>query len=772
MNRMFRSLLTISCLIGAGAGIAAAADTPASPGASAADSGTLMEVVVTARRYAEDLQNVPLAVTALSAAALETQDVTNLQDMNSFVPNMKISADRATTATINVYIRGVGQADPLWGNEPAVGVYIDDVYLARPQAALLDVLDVQDIEVLRGPQGTLYGKNTIAGAIKYVTRDIDGPASLTASETVGNYNEHDEKLSFSMPLIEDHVYFGVSLAELQHDGYGQVVPQTGIPPSPYNYYGEPLSNKDVFAARANLTIKWGESSKLRIVADDVLDNSNAAGGQVENTVFFPQLSNPFDMRNDMPVNEDYSHRSSLSGTYTQNLTDQLSMKLVAGYIEGKSQQFINFAEQNFNLFEVPGYFHDQQSSGEAQLTFKNDLVTAVGGLYYLDGTACGDYNASIDAVTVYVTELVEGCVLTKSSAIYGDTAWKLTDRLNLDAGLRWNEDQKTAGVYQGDYVSLPPTQLLPNQQFFNPAAVPAGFIPAPGVVTNYTGQRSFVNVTPRLGLDYHFTDHVMAYVSYSRGFLSGGFDMRGNALLYPQTQNGYNSETADSYEAGIKSTLLDDTLLLNFTVFYDPYKNAQIPIQQLVQEPGGSTANLTAEINAGEQVNQGAELESVWRPTKALTIALNVGYLDSYYLDFLIPCNVFTAAAGCAGNTGNVNVASENRPINAPMWTASTNATYAWNLGSGSLLARAGYDWRSFTKVAATFASPTDQPAYGLLNAGLAYTTTSKAWRFSIDGKNLTDKFHRVAGYDFGAISQIGYYGPPRTITGTAAYHF
>ncbi len=232
MNRMFRTLLTVTCLIGAGAGIAAAADTPAAPGASAADSGTLMEVVVTARRYAEDLQNVPLAVTALSAAALETQDVTNLQDMNSFVPNFKISADRATTATINVYIRGVGQADPLWGNEPAVGVYIDDVYLARPQAALLDVLDVQDIEVLRGPQGTLYGKNTIAGAIKYVTRDIDGPASLTASETVGNYNEHDEKLSFSTPLIEDHVYFGVSLARLQHDGYGEVVAQTGVAAEP------------------------------------------------------------------------------------------------------------------------------------------------------------------------------------------------------------------------------------------------------------------------------------------------------------------------------------------------------------------------------------------------------------------------------------------------------------------------------------------------------------------------------------------------------------
>ena len=209
---------------------------------------------------------MPIAVTALSAATIEVQDVTNLEDLNSFVPNFKISADRATSSTINVYIRGVGQSDPLWGFEPGVGVYIDDVYLARPQTALLDVIDVQDLEILRGPQGTLYGKNTIAGAHQVRdsrhrrTRDAD------ASVTGGNYGEHDEKLYFSTPVIDDHVYFGSALADLQHDGYGEVVAQ----PEPHRAptLGEDLSNKDVLAGRANLTIKWGESSKLKIIADD------------------------------------------------------------------------------------------------------------------------------------------------------------------------------------------------------------------------------------------------------------------------------------------------------------------------------------------------------------------------------------------------------------------------------------------------------------------------------------------------------------------------
>ncbi len=766
-------------------GAARAADAEVAPN----DTAQLQEVVVTARRVAENLQNVPIAVTDLSAATLQARDVTNLQDLNSFVPNLKISADRATSSTINVYIRGVGQSDPLWGFEPGVGVYVDDVYLARPQTALLDVIDVQDLEILRGPQGTLYGKNTLAGAIKYTTREIDGPMWLTASVTAGNYNERDEKLSFSTPVIDDHVYFGIALANLKHSGYGHVIPQPGEPA--VDVGSDDVSNKDVQAARANLTIKWGESSKLKLIADDILDNSNAAGGQRLNNYLVPALSNPFDMRTDMPVNRDFSHRSGESATYTQNLTEQLALKVVAAYYKGRSEQFINFAELDQNLFEVPGAYHDQQSSGEAQLNFHNDLVTAVGGFFYMDSTACGAYNASIGTLTLlgipafdeYITELVSGCVLTKSSAVYADTAWKLTDQLNLDVGVRWNEDDKTAQVFQEDYASLAPTQLLPGQRFFSPGQAPAGFLAIPGVVTDYTGKRAFVNTTPRLGFDYHWTPHIMTYVSYSRGFKSGGFDMRGNAAVFPGTEQGYSSETADNYEAGIKTTLLNDTLLFNFTVFYDPYRNAQIPIQQFVSYLGTPT-NLTAILNAGKQINQGAELETVWRPMQPLTLGLNLGYLDSYYKDILVPCSIFTAAVGCGASAATLNIADANRPLNAPNWTISANASYLWTLAPGELVARMGYDWRGFTKVAANFASPTDQPAYGLLNGGIAFTTNDRAWRLSIDGKNLTNRYYRVAGYDFGGppigpansfiggISQIGFYGPPRTYAVTLTYHF
>ncbi|HUO95304.1 MAG TPA: TonB-dependent receptor [Steroidobacteraceae bacterium] len=766
---------------------------PAAPSV-AADTGQLETIVVTARRRSENLQNVPLAVTAVSADQILAQDITNLEDLNSLVPNMKISAGRATSSTINVYIRGVGQSDPLWGFEPGVGIYIDDVYMARPQGALLDVLDVDRLEVLRGPQGTLYGKNTIAGAIKYVTRDITGPAAGNFSLATGSYGELDAKASYSMPLA-DHVYFGIALADLQHSGYGEVVAQAGTTPSPYNHVGEGVSDKDILAARANLTFTWGESSKLKFVADTTQDNSHAAGGQRLNDgyalgkglvsatgipVAVPALDSRYDTRTDMPVDKDFFYRSGISGTYTQGLGGGFDLKVVGAYREGHGRQFIDFEELNSNLFQVPARYRERQSSAETQLTFTNDLVKAVGGVFYMDGLACGDYNASLGIVAfagLQLTSLVDGCVDTKSTSVYADTAWKVTERFNIDAGLRWNQDKKSAQVYQAQWGSPAASPLPANQGIFDlqdPTQPPPGYFfypsAAAGILSNYTAARTFSNVSPRLGVDFHLTDKVMAYLSYSKGFKSGGFDMRGNALLYPQTKNGYDSEIANSYEAGFKSTLLDNTLLLNVTLFYDPYTDAQIGVQQFV-----GTSNVTAVLNAGKQMNRGVEIETQWKPVRAATLGLNVGYLDSYYEDFIVGCTALTP--GCSPNS-TINVADQNRPINAPAWTIDASVAYSWMLSGGDITARANYDFRSFTKVANTTASVTDQPAYGIVDVGLAYTTSDKGWRWSLDVKNLTDKWYRVAGYDFGTtgltagVSQIGFYGAPRTVSVGVSHHF
>ena len=329
---LFSLCLMAMTLLPGGSASAQTAAADGSDAAGGADGGGLQEVVVTARRRVENLQDVPIAVTAVSANTLEQRNVTNLQDLNSFVPNFKISADRATNATINVYIRGVGQSDPLWGFEPGVGVYLDDVYLARPQSALLDVYDVDRIEVLRGPQGTLYGKNTIAGAIKYVSRDIVGPATATATVIAGNYGELDEKVSFSAPIVDQHVYFGAAAANFKRDGFGQVVDSA----SPYNHNGEDVSNKDVLAARGTLAFLWGSSSKLRLNVFTIQDNSHAAGGQRLNDFIAPALDSRYDTRTDMPVSQDRYIRNGEYASYTQDLAPNLGLKVVGAYIQDEA----------------------------------------------------------------------------------------------------------------------------------------------------------------------------------------------------------------------------------------------------------------------------------------------------------------------------------------------------------------------------------------------------------------------------------------------------
>jgi iron complex outermembrane recepter protein len=528
--------------------------------------------------------------------------------------------------------------------------------------------------------------------------------------------------------------------------------------------GEDVSNKDVLAARGNLTFVWGNASKLRLLADTVQDNSNAAGGQRLNNFIQPHLNSRYDQRTDMPVDRDEFRFSGYSATYTQALSDAWGFKAVAAYRQGSGRQFIDFDELNLNLFQVPARYSDHQASGETQLSYAGSGWKGVGGLYYFSGAACGAFDASLGGF--HLTSLTDGCVHTQSTAVYFDTTWSLTDRLNLDAGARWNRDDKKATVFVAQYLGVLPA----NATLFDPTALPPGFRLL-AVQTDYTNSRRFSNVSPRLGSDYHITPDVMTYVNYSRGFKSGGFDMRGNAAANPATRNGYDAETADNYEAGIKSTLFDKRLQLNLTVFYTPYKDVQITTQQF-QIVAGRPTNVTAVLNAGKQINEGVELESAWRPIRPLTLALNAGYLNAYFQDFLVGCT--PPAAGCT-----VNATALNRPINAPRWTSSLIGTYVWSLGRGDLSAHADYQYRSATKVANTTPSVTDQSAYSLVDLGLSYSLDA-TWRFALEGKNVLDRRYRVAGYDFGnpgagatgGLSQIGFYGPPRTATLTATYQY
>src|SRR5687767_7518560 len=232
-----------------------------------ADAAELSEITVTARRREETLQEVPVAVTAFTETAVEELNIEDLGDLDAFVPNLTIYSARGSSSTVTAYIRGVGQSDPLWGVDPGVGIYLDDVYIARPQGALLDVLDVDRIEVLRGPQGTLYGKNTIGGAIKYITKPLLPEFGGHASVTVGNYSQLDVKASLNAPLGSDAVVGRFAVASLNRDGFGE-----------NRFTDAEVSDKEILVARGSIGFYPTETFNVLVSGDWLDDQSGVRGG--------------------------------------------------------------------------------------------------------------------------------------------------------------------------------------------------------------------------------------------------------------------------------------------------------------------------------------------------------------------------------------------------------------------------------------------------------------------------------------------------------------
>ena len=231
---------------------------------------TLGTVKVTARKREETLQEVPVAVTAFTADTLDKLNVEDLGDLDAQVPNLTIYAARGSSSTLTAYIRGVGQSDPLWGVDPGVGIYMDDVYIARPQGALLDVFDVERVEVLRGPQGTLYGKNTIGGAIKYISRGLTQEFSGNGQVTVGNYGQLDFKAAIGGGLGgNDALRARLAVADMHRDGFGENV-----------VTGEDVSDKDITAFRLNVGAFVTEDFDLQFSVDHMDDTSGVRGAKM------------------------------------------------------------------------------------------------------------------------------------------------------------------------------------------------------------------------------------------------------------------------------------------------------------------------------------------------------------------------------------------------------------------------------------------------------------------------------------------------------------
>ncbi|MDP2214120.1 TonB-dependent receptor [Phenylobacterium sp.] len=730
MNTLFKAALLASAAM-AVAPAAAVAQAPAQ-GVSVVE-----ELVVTARRREETLKDVPVAVTAVTAERLEATGAADITRLQQSTPNLTVQVARGSNSTLISFIRGVGQQDPLWGFEPGVGLYVDDVYIARPQGAVLDIFDIERLEVLRGPQGTLYGRNTIGGAIKYVTAKIDGEPEMRFKGQLGSYNQRDF-IGSAKGMVSDNLGVGLTWASFDRDGYG-----TNLTTGAEHY------NKDVSAARATVEFSPTPHLFFRLAGDIVTDRSNPRHGHRETAAFnianqpIPGgevLPNVYDTRAGAgDKNRVDSRGVSLLGEWAAS--ESLTFKSISAYRTGETAGEIDFDTLPAPYLDIPARYNDHQFTQELQLLYSGDRVQAVGGLFYLNATAAGAFDTVLSQAALTIA--TAGHVDTESWSAFADVSFDLTEALTLSVGGRYTRDEKTGVVYRQNFTGIR------SPLFGNPLATP-------GLVrSNFTSTDTYEKFTPRVSASYDFGSELTGYASYSQGFKSGGFDMRADAILTPTSRDGYAPETVDSYEAGLKGYFFDRRLSLNTAVFYAQYQDQQVTLQTPV---GASIASQV--LNVGESHMSGVEVEGVAYLTPELSANFALGYIKAEFDEYraLNPL------------TGQIEDFADSRVFqNTPEWTGAFSLTYRRDMGDKgkiSFIPSASYR-SSFSMF--EIPSRLDQGAYWLYDASLMWTSADDRYRVGLHGKNLGEETYRIGGYNFPgglfANSVTAYYGPPRTVT-------
>jgi iron complex outermembrane receptor protein len=727
--------------------------TGAPPVANSEDG--VNKVVVTARRREETLQDVPVSVTAFSADQLSKQAVPDVTALALALPNTTLKASRATNSTLTAFIRGVGQADPLAGFESGVGIYIDDIYLARPQAAVADIYDVERIEVLRGPQGTLYGRNTIGGAVKYVTRKLAPQLDARVRATVGEYGQKEVVATVSTPITET-ARIGGTFARFKRDGFGKNLTTGGE-----NY------DKDVTAARLSAEFTPTSDLFIRIAGDITQDDSSPKNGHrliVGRTSGAPILSNVFDTRAELmtALGHDQEVKAhGVSATIEYSFSPDWTFKSITASRRDKSYAPIDFDSLAVIDMEVPALYTNKQFSQEFNLTYTGERLQGVAGIYYIDANAFNKFDTILGGA-VPTSTFTSGDIDTKAWAIYADGSYNVTDAFSVSLGGRYTVDQRDAEVLRQIYLGNKGTPGLGNTGailFRTDTDLRGGVL-----------HRKDKKFTPRVALNYKMNSDHNVYASYSEGFKGGGFEPRlnmvGTNLPLSVAKMGYAPETIETYELGLKSAFNGGRITTNAAVFYSDYKDVQIPGSVAIDTNGDGKDDSFAGVttNAGKAEIKGVELEAIANLTPNFMIAGMYSYIDAEYKEYI---------------SAGVNVAGQRVFQNTPKNSANLRANYdiampiAGYNGKLSLIASASYKGAT-----AQFETPSllDQESYKLYDASIVWTRADGKVRAGIHGKNLSDKHYKTGGYLFPTLGLEGtltaFYGNPRQVSATLEYRF
>lgn len=751
------------------AAIAAASVGLSAPTVVNAQAGVLEEITVTARKREESMQDVGLAVSALSETEIQRQFARDIQDLANIAPNVIIDdTGQGPGGTAAIFIRGVGVADLEKNFDPAVGVSVDGVFIGSTAGALMRGIDIASVEVLRGPQGTLFGRNTVGGIINITRTQPTGELGGRFRAGVENYDTWYMDGVFNFAVTDDLAVKLTASKRDQGEGYYDNVTRRGDQGRAdyeqlganflwnatdaleleYSYIRERLDQDTpalVNATRQDqafcIFYNYCSPNNSTTITGD---RNGVAGGGGE-PVAAPGLATNVTLRDDL--NDNFMEAFFDTDTHIVEarweISDALRFDYIFGRWESDEDSLQDWDGTPDLLYHTrrPGEF--KQDSHEMRLTWDDGgAFSMVGGLFFWDSeyeSRMRSYIGFLDLAngapndpgfTGLIADIPQTTrQTTESMAAFFEADYRLTDRLTLTLGGRYTEDEKTSEQY-GEVFTV-----------------------ADGRTSH--PEEKYDEFTPKVGARYAIDDNIMLYATYSRGYRAGGFN--GRVASVEEAFQPYDPETIDNIEIGIKSELLDNRLRLNATVFNMDYKDKQEELQLPSSET--DTGQKTVVANPSTATIRGIELEAMAYLNENFSVRANLGYLDSEYDDF-----VFQDSEGT-----NVDFSGlEFR--RAPDFTGTVDATYEWDVAGGNAWIRGSYRYIGEHHTSVTNNDELENDSQGIVDASINYAINNL--QFSIFGRNLSDEDGYTHGYEVAGLWSYAATRPPRTYGLEVVYNF
>jgi iron complex outermembrane receptor protein len=726
----------------------------------------LEEVIVTAQKREQSLQDIPIAITAFDKNAIDARGISTVRDLSLFAPNVQIVASPAGTSGATIAMRGSATINPAITWEPVVGMYLDGVFLGKNLGGVFDVAELERVEILRGPQGTLYGKNTVGGAINMITRKPADEMGGEFNVSVGNEGYTRAKLRLETgglgTIGEGMGRFSANAAYLKAERDGFYDNKYQDPTGGNNPFVNPVSSKefndlDSEVWRIDTMLEVSDTFTLRYAYDHSERDQQPSMGQltdVNNALFESQglgfladlmelydtsegdraskISNDFSNQENSQVDGHALFMDWEAGNW--GFMGDVTLKSITSYRELDYTDYVDIDGTNMDLFHSGREIDYDQTSQELQMLGSTDNVNYVVGLYYFSEN--GDVVNPITFFGLFGSPTDNNMygLDNDSYAIYSQLEWRppSIEQLTVTAGVRYTDEEKD------QYIDHPNSST--------------------GGVGAFSEDNddSWDNTSASLTLGWDFTDDIHTYAKFSQGWKSGGFN--GEAPTAASFHDSYDPEEVDAYELGIKSRFFDNRLQINAAAFYNEIDDMQFSV---FLEGSGGAASIVS--NAGQATTQGVELEAVAQLTDSLSMSLNYGYLDSDYDEFI--------------ELGQDLKDVKDFPY-APENTASVSVDWAignWGWGDLDLHADWNYndDYVPYTNPGQNATSQID--SYELINASLTLSeveiNSDMTMRFSLWGKNLADEEYRQNTIPFGFWT-ISYFGEPRTYGFDARLNF